>query len=48
MTSEIVCVSEPVPRAAAKAVGSPRPITASASIEAFMPAMRWSNVWMPF
>src|SRR6476659_886603 len=23
-------------------------MTASASIEAFMPAMRWSNVWIPF
>src|SRR6476646_7944223 len=46
--SEIVCVSAPVPRAAANAVGSPRPITARASIEAFIPAIRWSNVWIPF
>src|SRR5436190_17872561 len=47
VTSEIVCVWAPVPRAAAKAVGSPSPITASASIEAFIPAIRWSNVCVP-
>src|SRR6185437_16301370 len=48
VTSEIVCTSGPVPRAAAKAVGTPSPITARASIEELIPATRRSNVWVPW
>src|SRR5689334_15572790 len=48
VTSEIVCTSEPVPRAAANAVGTPSPMTASASMEEFIPATRRSNDWVPW